>query len=388
MIGASFRILAVISLALGLSGAALAAPVAQSTMPPGLSSGVLANRQFLVKTPRGSGIALYYGTGSLEGSKDSSRAIILVHGVLRNADEYFATGRAVLQQSGEKHTLVIAPQFVEAEDLKGHNVPSNTLRWDSDWPGGSDATAPAPISTYAVFDAILQRLADRSRFPALREVVIVGHSAGGQIVQRYAVVGRGPLAVASRVNVHLIVANPSSYLYFDDYRPYPQSNCSAFNKWRYGLSGAPSYVSGTAAMLERQYVARHVTYLLGTADTDAREWDLDKTCAGEAQGAYRFARGKAYIAYIARRHPAGTSQDFAFVPGVPHDNRRMFTSKCGLAVLFGGSTSSCAASGKVGGDKPALDYKAYNDYGRYNGTNYSNGSYAYSTGERRRRGRP
>jgi dipeptidyl aminopeptidase/acylaminoacyl peptidase len=376
MMGASFRILAVIPLALALCGAALAAPAALPAEPPGLSSGVLANRQFLVRAPRGSGIALYYGNGSLEGSKDDTRAVVVVHGVLRDADAYFATGQAVLQKAGQRHTLLVAPQFVEAEDLSGHRVPKNTLRWDDNWPGGSDAVAPAPVSTYDVFDAILQRLADRRRFPAVREVIVVGHSAGGQIVQRYAVVGRGPSIVASRVNVHLVVANPSSYLYFDGYRPYPQSNCPGFNTWRYGLKGAPPYVSGSATALEKRYVARHVTYLLGTADTDAHEWDLDRTCAAEAQGAFRFERGKAYVAYIARRHPAGTAQDYAYVQGVPHDNRRMFTSDCGIAVLFGGSTSTCAASGKVGGRratalKPALDYSAYDGWNAFAGVQLS-----------------
>ncbi|MBV9056644.1 MAG: hypothetical protein JO351_08410, partial [Candidatus Eremiobacteraeota bacterium] len=84
------------------------------------------------------------------------------------------------------------------------------------------------------------------------------------------------------------------------------------------------------------------------ADTDPNEEDLDRSCGGEAQGPYRFMRAKYFISYLARRHPEGTAQDYAFVAGVPHDNRRMFTSACGLAVIFGGSIVSCAASGRVG----------------------------------------
>jgi hypothetical protein len=90
-----------------------------------------------------------------------------------------------------------------------------------------------------------------------------------------------------------------------------------------------------------------VTYLLGTADVNPHEDDLDRSCGGEAQGPYRFARGKNYIAYIERRHPAGTDQTFAFVLGVPHDNRRMFGSACGIGVIFGQSLASCVASGKL-----------------------------------------
>lgn len=335
-----------------VGSAAQAAPAAsaapKATEPPGLGSGQLANRRFLVRTPQGSGLALYFGNGSLEGDPRATRAIIIVHGVLRNADTYFATGEQVLAQAHTQYTLLIAPQFVEVSDLRGHAQSAQLLRWKSDWPGGAAASAPAAISTYAVFDAMLARLGDRSRFPALREVAIVGHSAGGQIVQRYAAVGRGPDTIApSGPSVHFVVANPSSYLFFDPWRPDKVQGCHDFNVWRYGLIGAPPYVVGSPAQLEHGYAKRHVTYLLGTADTNPREWDLDTSCAAEAQGAYRFSRGKAYISYMRMRNPRGSAQDYAFVGGVGHDNRKMFTSACGLAVIFGVRRTACAASGRI-----------------------------------------
>ena len=331
-----------------LALAALLAGPAPTDTPQPLNSGRLADRQFSVTTPEGSGIARYFANGTLDGDRRATRAVIIVHGVLRDADYYFDTGMRAAKYAGEtSRTLVIAPQFVEKSDLAGHAVSSKTLRWDSKWPGGSPALAPAPISSYGVFDAMIARLSDRARFPAMREIVLVGHSAGGQIVQRYAVVGKAPQLENAAAPVHLIVANPSSYFYFDDYRPVPQVNCADFNKWRYGLAQAPPYVTGSAAELERRYVKRHVTYLLGTADTNPSEEDLDRTCGGEAQGPYRFARGKNYIAYIHRRHPDGTAQDYAFVAGVPHDNRRMFDSQCGIGVIFDRSLASCGVHGKV-----------------------------------------
>jgi pimeloyl-ACP methyl ester carboxylesterase len=324
-------------------------PVPVTTTPQPDNAGRLADREFLVTTALGSGYARYFGTSSLEGDPSVTRAMIIVHGVLRDADYYYDTG-VIAADAGRalEHTLVIAPQFVERTELEGHAVSPQTLYWDGKWPGGSDALSPAPISTYDVFDAMIARLSDERRFPKLHEIVLVGHSAGGQIVQRYAVVGRAPqLDPGARIQVHLVVSNPSSYFYFTDWRPVPQTNCPDFDRWRYGLDGAPRYVVGTAAELESRYVARRVTYLMGTGDTNPKEEDLDQSCGGEAQGPYRFARAKYYIAYLRRRHPAGTGQDYAFVGGVPHDNRRMFTSQCGLAVIFGGSRSSCTASGKV-----------------------------------------
>jgi pimeloyl-ACP methyl ester carboxylesterase len=319
-----------------------------TTTPQPDNSGTLADREFLVRTALGSGYARYFGTSSLDGDASVTRAVIVVHGVLRDADYYYDTGVIAANAAHVlSDTLVIAPQFVEKSDLAGHSVSPQTLYWSSKWPGGSDAIAPAPISTYDVFDAMIARLSDAGRFPKLREIVVVGHSAGGQIVQRYAVVAKAPQIDSGPIPVRLIVSNPSSYFYFTDWRPYPQSNCSDFNEWRYGLRGAPRYVAGTSADLEARYVKRQVVYLMGTADVNPKEDDLDQSCGGEAQGPYRFARAKYFIGYLGRRHPEGTTQRYAFVEGVPHDNRRMFTSACGLAVIFGGDTGSCAAVGKV-----------------------------------------
>lgn len=340
----AFRLLAA---ALTASLCGVTVPVTTTPQPD--NSGRLADRAFLVRTPLGRGYARYFGTGSLDGEASVTQAMIVVHGVLRDADYYYDTGVIAADAAHVlSETLVIAPQFVEKADLAGHSVPPQTLYWDAAWPGGSDAVAPAPISTYDVFDAMIARLSDVRRFPKLRQIVVVGHSAGGQIVQRYAVVGKAmQLDGGGRVPVRLVVSNPSSYLYLTDWRPVPQRNCADFNEWRYGLRGAPRYVAGSAAELEARYVRRNVVYLMGTADVNPKEDDLDQTCGGEAQGPYRFARAKYYIAYVGKRHPRGTQQSYAFVRGVPHDNRRMFTSECGLGAIFGRGTAACAAAGRV-----------------------------------------
>ncbi len=208
-----------------------------TTTPQPDNAGRLADRQFFVRTPLGGGYARYFGTGSLDGDSTATRAIVIVHGVLRDADYYYDTGVIAADAAHAlTQTLVVAPQFVERSELAGQNVSPQTLYWNGRWPGGSDAISPAPISTYDVFDAIIARLSDQQRFPKMGEIVVVGHSAGGQIVQRYAVVGKAPqLDPGARVPVHLVVSNPSSYLYFTDWRPVAQSNCPDFNQWRYGL---------------------------------------------------------------------------------------------------------------------------------------------------------
>ena len=200
--------------------------------------------------------------------------------------------------------------------------------------------SPAPLSSYAALDKILERLDDRKRFPALREVVIAGHSGGAQVVQRYALTTQADKALqADGIKVRYVIANPSSYAYFNAQRPIPTfdaANCPAFNTWKYGLKELPAYAEGQKhRQLEQAYVERDITYLLGAKDTDPNHPALDKSCEAEAQGAFRLERGKNYFEYLTQRHPQGLNQRLVEVPGVGHNGEQMFTSPEGQKALFG-----------------------------------------------------
>jgi hypothetical protein len=267
------------------------------------------------------------------------RAVIVVHGVERNADGYLRGAEAARAAAGPagEDTLLIVPQFLADIDVATFHLPAVVLRWSTGgWTEGEPAHGPAPLSSFDVFDAILRRLADRALLPNLAHVVLAGHSAGGQVVQRYSVVGRGEAALGARgLALRYVVANPSSYLYFSDDRPMPvdRAACPDFDRWKYGLAGAPPYVGDTTGM-EARFAVRQVVYLLGTADTDPHHPALDTSCAGEAEGPYRLARGQAYFAYLGARHPGTLAQRVALVPGVAHNEEKMFGSVCGLAALF------------------------------------------------------
>ncbi|WP_295461913.1 alpha/beta hydrolase [uncultured Pseudomonas sp.] len=275
------------------------------------------------------------------------RALVIVHGRLRNAATYFRSGQNATQAAGASaDTLVIAPQFLNEQDVERHQLPDDLLRWQGNaWMGGEPALGPQPLSSFAVFDALLARLADRRLLPNLQEVVIAGHSGGGQVVQRYAVLGQGekPLA-ASGIRLRFVIANPSSYAYFDASRPDAQgrpapftgaASCPDFDTWKYGMQGLPAYAEGRdAAALERHYAQQTITYLLGAEDTNPNHPALDKSCAAEAQGPYRLARGLNYYHYLQGRHP-GLTQRLVEVPGVGHDGDAIFTSPAGRQALFG-----------------------------------------------------
>lgn len=74
--------------------------------------------------------------------------------------------------------------------------------------------------------------------------------------------------------------------------------------------------------------------MLGTADTDPHEKDLDVTCSAEAEGQTRFERGKAYYVYLHSRNAAAWNQQLRFVKGVGHSAHQMFTSVCGIDALL------------------------------------------------------
>lgn len=308
---------------------------------------VVADKRLAVTTAAGTGAFTLYVSQDWSHSLPSvTRAVLTVHGVLRNADVYHRSAEKALAASGldPATVLLVSPQFLDAGDVSSHGLPAETLRWSyTGWEGGDDALAPAPISSFAALDAVLARLGDRTLFPALKSVVVAGHSGGGQVVQRYAIAVRGeaPL-IAAKIAIRYIVANPSSYAYFtpdrpagEGFAPRTDGACPGYDRWKYGMNDPPPYLAGHApAALEAAYVARDVTYLLGTADTNPNHSVLDKTCMGESQGPYRYARGLAYVRYLRLRHPTGLAHRLFEVPGVGHNGDGMFNSACGLAALY------------------------------------------------------
>jgi hypothetical protein len=289
----------------------------------------------------GSGVAPVYLSADWSAPLPGvTRAVIIQHGLSRDAIGYFNGGLRAQAAAGAAaaHTLIIAPRILDTADVRALGLGPEFLRWrHGDWAGGAPAQGPVPASSFAVFDAIIARLAERRLFPDLREIVIAGHSAGGQIVQRYAAVEHPHPALAREgIALRFVVANPSSYVYFSAWRPGPVAGCPRFDDWKYGFArGMPPYVRGDARTLERRYWGLDITYLYGTLDTNPNHKVLDRTCMGEAQGPTRYARGHAWFAHLRATAGARLNQRMFDVEGVGHNGPKMFGSACGLAALFG-----------------------------------------------------
>jgi hypothetical protein len=208
-----------------------------------------------------------------------TRAAIVLHGKARNVEGYYrALERAADAAGAEgRQTLLIAPQFLREEDVEAHHLPKSFLRWHRGaWNAGEAALGPAPISSFDVIGGLLTLLGDRTRYPQLRSIVLFGHSGGAQLLNRYAIVAKEPpILSAAGIRLRYVIANPSSYFYFNDERPladgrfapFSRSACPEFDHWRYGPIDPPDYVAdGSSAAWtarEQQYDAADVIYLLG-----------------------------------------------------------------------------------------------------------------------------
>src|SRR5262249_29498256 len=116
----------------------------------------------------------------------ATRAVIIFHGILRNADVYYASAIKARAAAGESaSSMIIAPQFLTDYDAKAHGLGPDTLVWHREtWTGGTNAIAPAPVSSFTAVDAILTKLADQALFPSLTQVVIAAHSSVAQLIHR------------------------------------------------------------------------------------------------------------------------------------------------------------------------------------------------------------
>ena len=166
----------------------------------------------------------------LEGAE---KAIIIIHGSLRDADDYFCTGLSLIQEEKEIYTntndnvMIIAPKFLSVDDKDEDYDDDRFLVWADQveaygsflwhpYRYGADATN-APISSYAALDKLVEYLVTAiDRFPKLQNITLVGHSAGGQMLQRWALLSNSP--AWNTMNIRTVVANPNSYCYPDDRR--------------------------------------------------------------------------------------------------------------------------------------------------------------------------
>lgn len=310
-------------------------------------------------------IPFYTNYDLFQSNDNIEKATIVIHGINRNADEYFDNMEIAAKSIPDltEKMLIVAPQFLTETDIDFHGLDEEHLYWTSGgWAAGSNSrnedTNPRPvrIPSYAVLDSLLIHLT--RQFPNLSSIVFTGHSAGGQVTQRMAATSpiTNILCEDLGVSMRYVVANPSSYVYMDGQRKLantttefglPTNSCTTFNEWKYGLDDMFTYPKLTGIpTIRANYKNTLVTYLLGEADNNPNSSSLDTDCEAKLQGEHRLERGIVYFNYL--QHYYGpeitATHDLVTVPNVGHNNFEMFNSAEGKSALFGRLNNTCAST--------------------------------------------
>ncbi len=240
--------------------------------------------------------AVYYtAQRAITDGYDGELAIIMIqgwHGGVQVLEEQLA-----LQEAFDK-AYVISPMFPRTEMTEKYNIENDgraiwNESWpldltipgspDDDWRGGGDAYG-TEFSSFDVIDILFERLSNKTLYPNLKRIALVGFSAGGQFVGRYLAVGKGEV----RPDIELIYAAmaPSTYLMLDKN-----------DSWHYGLKNRPRYSRAISdEQIMKNLRSRHCLHACGALDT--LEESLDRTPTAMKQGNNRYLRFQNFKALV------------------------------------------------------------------------------------------
>ncbi|WFD22063.1 hypothetical protein MEQU1_000725 [Malassezia equina] len=294
----------------------------------------------------GDAVQPYYITEDYN-ADDVKRAIIVIPGMprdswkwttlMQNAFRYVYTKNKY--GMNKKDTIILSPLALNQDDKAAGAVTNSNwaVYKNSYWSVGGATISPKldnPVSFFTMLDKMVDMLMDKSKFPNIDKVVIVGHSMGGQAVQRYAVARKQN----SDQDDSLLwwIGNPGAWTWLNADRPTYWSNCQdQMNLWPYGLdeTGRPDYNKETnSGDLVNAFRGRKVQIALGLADNGAG----NTHCEAYYQGANHLDRGVHFVQSLAGMDgglPSGFEVNY--VSKVSHQDYPMFASFRSLDFIFG-----------------------------------------------------
>ncbi len=257
-------------------------------------------------------------------------AIIVVHGVDRNADDYFSyLTSTLINDNLEESTVLVAPWFQD-----NSQAGTNGLYWNtSNWREGQNSSNSMGISSFSVIDTIISRLADKQHFPNLKTIIITGHSSGAAFTDVYAASNTSD-AKYPDIDFEYIIANSQFFYYPNDYRydegsgtfyKATKADCSTFNDWPFGYYGdIPAYLNDVAHdTLNKHFAERNVIYLLGNGTQP--DPSLSNNCHSSILGSTRFKRGEHMFAFMNEFFPENKHSK-KIVQGIGHNGEKMYKS--------------------------------------------------------------
>ena len=160
-------------------------------------------------------------------NKNITHLIIGLHDVSHCAEGTYNCYMKLLEKHNKLNDdiMLIIPQFLVSGHVNNNNE-KNLLYWGvSPFFGSCISTTKAfegdlRISAYKILEDIIADFCSKENFPNLKRITIVGHSAGGQMANRFAASNTIEFDTArpQNVNIRYIVMNPSSYVYMSPKR--------------------------------------------------------------------------------------------------------------------------------------------------------------------------
>ncbi|KAE8227199.1 hypothetical protein CF319_g306 [Tilletia indica] len=260
-------------------------------------------------------------------NKKATAAYVMIHGRTRNGNDYWQVMNDALQSAlgdnypgVDSNTIVTAPQFFSTIFNSGQYT-DNQLAWAdvNAWQAGEVATHPnkTTSSSFDALDAFIDEFSNSTKYPNMKNLTLVGHGGGGQLMARYAMVGKD---TPENLSIRYIIGDPSSNAYFTEDRPsdVPSSvasieTCPDFNQWRYGFDNFTTYtgLKGKPINFFTQYIQRDIIQIIGYQDVDSSG---DQYCMAMLQGGQkRRDRNLSWWRYI--NTLARTNYDVSGFPG-------------------------------------------------------------------------
>ncbi|KAK0229585.1 hypothetical protein EDD85DRAFT_850983 [Armillaria nabsnona] len=284
-----------------------------------------------------------YQTASIDATK-VTRAVIILQGKQRACwSDWNAANNALSKAAYNDPTVkrsqisIMCPCFLAEADLSAGGAQDGQLLWGkTNWISGSRNVGPdsvTGVSSFDVLDALVAYYMDRNLYPNLKVLVVGGHSAGGQMAQRYAILRP---STDDDDRLHFWIANPGSLCWLTPNRPVPNNQCEGVDAFKYGLeSNFPAYASKNARALGRdgiikRYHSRTLNYAWGLKD----EGNGDTRAQAQTQGRNHLERGRNFVAMLEDMGGIPELTTVDWVPGVSHNGEGMMTNDAGIDKLF------------------------------------------------------
>lgn len=223
----------------------------------------------------------------------------------------------------------------------GQGSTTNALVWSgSQWSAGSNNQYPSSSTTtssFTVLDQLISYFDDKNLFPNVKQIVLAGHSLGGQMIQRYAAISQ----LTTQTPVTHWIGNPDSYAWLSTDRPLSTAGCPDYDQYRAGYTDFESYGDGMTYGVDlvsqgreailSNFQSKQIAYARALLD----HGDHSADCGANTTGLDRHERFFYFIyAFPPSCSDPSSKCDTVDLINVSHDNGQMFQSAPGQARLF------------------------------------------------------